>query len=265
MRIAALYVIYNEEDYIQQSLGSVYEVVDEIVICLTERRPWFGPSRRPDRTLDIIKSFNDIDKKITLRTGDWSSEQKQRQAALEIVKNRCTHGLIIDGDEVYKHSHVQNLKNIAAAHPEMGQLALGMNTYWKSPLWRIDPPEPYTPIVITKITGSTTFTDLRATNETPVRLVDRSIAILHHFSYAKPSNKIRKKIENFSHANEIVSGWFEKMWLAWDSDPSMENLHPTHPICYKRAVFEDKKNLPEVMWEHPLVLSTMYNSEYGKQ
>jgi hypothetical protein len=265
LRIAALYVIYNEEDYIEYSLRSVYEEMDEIVICLTTGRPWFGSPRKPDQTRNLIEGFPDYNKKITLITGEWASEPIQRQAALEAVKSRCTHCLIIDGDEIYKQAHLRALKEIASRYPEIGQLAVGMNTYWKSPLWRIDPPEPYTPIVISRVTKTTEFVHLRATNETPIALVNRSSAILYHFSYAKSTDKIKSKIENFSHANEIVPDWFEKVWLSWDANPLLENLHPTHPECYKRTIYEEKKYLPQVMWDHPFVISNRIITKRPKQ
>lgn len=259
MRIAALYTVYNEEDYISNSLRSIYRDIDEIVICLTTGRPWYGKVRKSDKTLNLIENFPDPEKKITLITGEWPTEPAQRQAALDVVKNRVSHCLMIDGDEVYDRAHLANLKKIASTHPEVGQLAVEMNTYWKNPLIRIDPPEPYTPRIISRVTPTTRFVDLRATNELPVVCINRSFAILYHFSYAKSTKKIQAKIENFSHADEIRPNWFEQVWLGWDNDPLMENLHPTHPPCYRRAIYEAKECLPKDMQNHPQVKAGIPN------
>lgn len=252
MRIAALYAVYNDEDLIEYSLRSIYSEIDEIVICLATK-PWFGPTRKPDSTLKKIKSFPDPENKITLITGQWPSEPAQRQAALDVVRDRATHCLVIDADELYKRGHLRMLKEIAAHNPQIGQFRIGMNTYWKSPLVRIDPPEPYMPLIISRVTPQTSFVDLRATNEGPVASIKRSDAILYHFSYVRTNEKTKSKIENFSHADEIKPGWFENIWMAWDDNPLMENIHPTHPHCYKRAIFEPKECLPKVMWDHPYV------------
>ncbi len=252
MRIAALYAVYNDEDFIEYSLRSIYSEIDEIVICLATK-PWFGQTRKPDSTLKKIKNFPDPQNKITLITGQWPSEPVQRQAALDVVKDKITHCLVIDADELYKCGHLRMLKEIAAYNPQIGQFRVGMNTYWKSPLVRIDPPEPYMPLIISRVTPQTRFVDLRATNEGPVASIRRSDAILYHFSCVRTQEKMKAKIENFSHADEIRPGWFKDVWMAWDDNPLMENIHSTHAHCYRRAIFEPKECLPKVMWSHPWV------------
>lgn len=253
MKIAALYCVYNEEDYIEYSLRSVYSEMDKIVICLNVGRPWYGEREKSDKTLEIIENFKDYERKITLVKGEWLSEPEQRNEALSRVNGEVSHCLIIDGDEVWERAHLKRLKEIAYSNPHIGQLAVRMNTYWKSPLYRIDPAEPYTPIVISRVTPYTSFTGLRQTNEFPIQLIPRELAILYHFSYAKSSETIKKKIENFSHAPEVVRNWFEEVWLKWDEDNQLENLHPTHPYCYKRAIYESPEHLPKVMRNHPFV------------
>lgn len=254
MKLSAIYTIYNEEDYIAYSLSSIYSEVDEIVICLTTGKPWYGDTRVPDRTEEIIRTFDDPQKKITLITGEWPNEPSQRNEALERIREKADFCLIMDGDELYKTEQLQIIKVALQHNPGVGQVRVGMNTYWKSPLYRIDPPEPYMPVVITRVGPNTNFVDLRATNEEPMGTLPREVAIMYHFSYAKPSEKIKMKMENFSHADEIIPGWWDNIWLAWDHDRSLRELHPTHPWCYAGAVPEDPANLPAPMLTHPFVV-----------
>lgn len=253
MRLAALYAVYNEEDYIAQSLASVYESVDRIVVCHTTGRPWHGPKQKPDGTRKLIKAFHDPAGKIKYIPGAWPSEAAQRNQALAAARGECDWGLVIDGDEIYRPEHLAAFKRLAEESPQFGQWRVGMNTYWKSPLWRIDPPEPYCPVILTRIREGTTFVSLRETNEQPVGLIPRGTGILYHFSYAKPSAKIEAKMRNFSHADEILPGWWENVWLAWNGDHDLENIHPTTPECYRRAVYDGPEPLPGVMAGHRYV------------
>ena len=81
--------------------------------------------------------------------------------------------------------------------------------------------------------------------------IPRATAVCHHFSYARPSERIRQKLQNTLHRDEIVPNWFEEVWLKWDTDHSLEDLHPTNPPEFKRAVRVDIASLPEVMRDHP--------------
>lgn len=254
MRLAALYAVYNEEDYLYQSLASIYDSVERIIICHTTGRPWHGPKQKPDGTRRIIKGFPDPKAKLKYVPGAWPSEAAQRNQALAAVRGDCDWGLVIDGDEVYRSEHLAAIRRLAETNPQFGQWRVGMNTYWKSPLWRIDPPEPYCPVILTRISAATTFVSLRETNEQPMGLIPREVGILYHFSYAKPSAKIKAKLANFSHADEILPGWWENVWQAWDENHEMEKLHPTVPECYRRAIYEGPEHLPEVMREHPFVV-----------
>jgi hypothetical protein len=69
----------------------------------------------------------------------------------------------------------------------------------------------------------------------------------HHMSYARSDDALLRKITSFSHADEIVPGWYERVWLAWDARPELEELHPTHPPAYRRAVRQPLEKLPPAL------------------
>ena len=107
--------------------------------------------------------------------------------------------------------------------------------------------------MISRTRPSTRFVGLRRSNERWKCAIPRSVVVCHHFSYARPAEKVLNKIKSFSHRDELVPNWFENVWLRWDEDHSLENLHPTHPVEYKRAIPVDLASLPEVMRDHPFV------------
>ena len=47
--------------------------------------------------------------------------------------------------------------------------------------------------------------------------------VLHHLSYAGPDERIRRKIATWGHHHEVLPGWYERVWLGWDSDKLMRN------------------------------------------
>lgn len=56
--------------------------------------------------------------------------------------------------------------------------------------------------------------------------------------------QIHRKLSMFSHAHQILPGWFERVWKAWDANPTMEDLHPVNPPQFKRAVLQDPAIIP---------------------
>ena len=56
--------------------------------------------------------------------------------------------------------------------------------------------------------------------------------VLHHLSYCGPDERILKKLSTWSHRNEVVDEWVQRVWCQWPQDRLMGNLHPTHPTAY---------------------------------
>lgn len=109
------------------------------------------------------------------------------------------------------------------------------NTRFKNLDWRVNPREPFKPIVV--IRKGITFSknrEVESTPETAAILIPEKIVLVEHFSYVRnDDNKIKEKISTFSHANEIIGGidmWYENIYLQADLEST--NLHPTHPECY---------------------------------
>lgn len=251
MRVGAIYAVFNEEDYIEQSLKSIYNYVDRIAICLNTGRPWFGPRIEKDRTQEILENFVDKENKIVLIKGEWENGTIQRSRALDAIRYDVDFSLVIDGDEMFRQKDIENLLGEIESHPYIGQFKIAVYTYWKSPRHRIDPPEPVPALIATKITHWTTFIGERETNEIPVVTIDREKAVLHHFSYAKSPKKIFEKINYSAHAHEMYPDWYQQVWLQWDSNRNLQDLHPVHPHWYRHTIEEEIANLPEVMAKHP--------------
>jgi hypothetical protein len=128
----------------------------------------------------------------------------------------------------------EKMKSFVLDHPEPDCWHVSLHTYWKSYLYRIDPPEPLKPPVFVKV-GAVRFTRNRLAEGAKHGLIPEEIGICHHLSYARSDDEVFRKITTFSHANEVIPGWFENVWKKWDDDHSMTDLHHH---CYQRAVIQ---------------------------
>jgi len=252
MRFGVTVCVHNDEAYIGYCLKSIYDFADRITVMMTDGIPWGGQRFALDSTEEIVRAFPDPQNKINLVTGDWPDEMAQRLHGLDVLRGTVDYQVVVDADEIYSVADLGRLRRYIALRPFVGQFRLRLNTYWKTrPFYRIDPPEPLRAYVVSRLRNSTRLVDIRRTSEPWRVTVPRRVAICHHFSYSRDNERIRQKLANSLHAEEFVGGWYENVWLKWDEDHSLENLHPMHPAEYKRAVPVLIGELPEVMRDHP--------------
>ncbi len=263
VRICAAYKVFNGELYLPWSMQSIYDTVDRIVIFLSTR-PWNGPIVPMDGTEAAIRAFPDPDGKIEYVVRDfrrsddpadsYANELSEMNELLDHVRSTypdITHYLYIDADEVYTPAGIASLRALMAGFPKAGQFHCPWRCYWKSFRYWIDPMEPGQPLVAFRIAPDTRFTGIRQTNMDVRIVVAPGFLHLHHFSYALPTPLVEQKLRAWSHCAEVVDGWLERVWLAWDAQRELERLHPVRPEHFARAVPADEATLPPVMRTHP--------------
>lgn len=252
IRIAAGICAYKEEDYVTYAIRGMYDFADVIAVSVDTGTGWSEEHEEPDRTLELVKSFPDPENKIRILVGEWPTETDQRNANLDMVRDSVDYYMIVDPDEIYTRDGLARLKKYISWRPFIGQFRMRFNTYWKiRPFCKIDPPEPLKAYTITRVRPQTRFVGLRRSSERWKCAIPRNVVVCHHFSYARPAEKVLRKIRSFSHRDDLVPNWYENVWLRWDDNHSLEDLHPMHPAEYKRAIPVDMNTLPEVMADHP--------------
>ncbi len=248
-RFAAKYVVYNDDEWLPCSVASIYDAVDAVYFFVSEY-PWRGPKTDNTATLDCIASLPDPDAKIHLVKGSWREEVQQRNDALErLQKDGFDYAFIIDADEIYDSHAVLQMIQYACARPEIGCWHAATVIYWKSPYFRIDPPERYHPPIFLKI-GTGKFIEYCNCRSHSHELMPPQVGFQHHMSYARTDAQILKKITSFSHSHQVRPDWYEKVWLAWDHDHSITDLCPYNPGAYERAVEVPPAAVPPAVWEH---------------
>ena len=273
MKVAAVYCVYNEEEYIEYSIRSVYEFVDRLYVLLgqlpysvynTQARQQF---HTPDQTEAIVTALAKTHPKITVVKGTWDSEIDHRNDGLRrCFREQMQYYFLVDGDEVYRRDHLDNLRQEILAHPDAGQFIIKCDLFWRSFRYRIPADDQaWMPRRVFRLTrwselGNShvpvpipcRFTGNNKTNSLGrVHHIEPRRVMFYHFSFARRPEKMREKLLTYSHAHEILSGWYERVWLRWPKEREMENLNPVDPPKLPRAVFQDPSDLPEVMASHP--------------
>ena len=229
MNIAAVYCVYNEEEYISYSLRSVYDFVDRIFVLLgtAPYNAYNADARReyavPDRTELLVEELARTHPKITLIKGVWDSELAHRNAGVRLCrKEGYRYYFLVDGDEVYRQDHLENLRDDLLAHPRVGQFIIKCDLFWRSFRYRIPADDLlWMPRRMFKLGWSelgkshiplplpARFTGNNKTNSLgPVYHVDPRRVIFYHFSFARRPDKMREKLRTYSHAHEILNGWY---------------------------------------------------------
>ncbi len=272
-RIAAVYCVYNEEEYIEYSIRSIYDFVDQVYVLLGQA-PYsaYNPKAREqfplaDGTEAIVAGMVATHPKITLIKGMWDSEIEHRNAGLRLcLKARYDYYFLVDGDEVYRSDHLDNLREDIQQHPEVGQFIIKCDLFWRSFRYRIPADElTWMPRRLFKLTRWSELGKSHIPLPVPCRFTgnnktnswgrvyhcDPRRVIFYHFSFARRPEKMREKLMTYSHAHEILNGWYERVWQHWPQQRDMMNLNPVDPPKLPRALLKDVSDLPEVMAAHP--------------
>ncbi len=254
MKLSACYVVYDDIEYVEMSLESIYAQTDEIAFLLNTN-PWNGKERPEDRQncLEYLQELVKKYPKAQIIEGTWDREHEQRNFGLEWSKEKnCQFCLIIDTDEIYVPSQFVELRKALEANPFIPAVHANWYTFFKQdPYYRIEPIEAFAPLICAN-TKQYRFYDKRAgisANQWGVpspqyqcAFLPASTLILYHFSYARNDTYMKNKLENFEHSHEISKNWYEDVWLKFKEGD--KNLHPVSPRQYAKAVKMDIQEFP---------------------
>lgn len=175
-----------------------------------------------------------LEEGASVMLGDFACEESHREAAYDWMRSLgYGYCLTIDSDEIVEPDLLDALLRIAEANLA-DRVYVEWDTYWKSPEFVIRPRERFTPCVLINL-QSTTYIRVREFAGGRELLLNATHGIIHHFSYSGPDERIFPKVTTWSHRDEVIDGWWDQVWLAWDSNCMLRNLHPTHPSAYDRA------------------------------
>lgn len=239
MKFGAAIPCANDTTYLPAVVGQMLKVCARVVV-LRGRTSFSGAP------LDL-RPLPALDPRVEIVEGDWADEAATRNAGMEILRD-CDFVFCVDTDEIFSASALRFLCEVCV-QKQPRALSCRLITYWKTCDYKIDPPENLIPSVVVR--QDVRFHHLRmlAPGEV-VLLVDRPL--MHHLSYVRTDEEMRDKLRLFGHASEVVPGWYERVWCGWDLDHEMQDLHPTHPEVFKKAVFMPSAELWSVLSQYGL-------------
>lgn len=252
-QVAALYCVFDYDGWLETSIASIYEQVSSIYLIVSDRS-WHGQEGDNVELFEHVYRLVDPQRKIKLVQGSWNNEIDQRNFSLACaIADGHEYALIIDSDEIYEGSQIASAVQLATSSPEVEVWHVKWFTYWKSVRYRIDPLEPYDPPVLLKLNNQGAFVEHRNYLAKNHQLIPPEICLCHHLSYVRSEEVFRKKHifsqghDGQGHAHSARLNWYKDVWLAWDNDHSLTDLHPVNPPWYKRAVEQHPELIPSVL------------------
>ena len=223
-RVAALLVAHDDHWYLDATIRSLRGRVPAYVFV--NRVPFFGEAGDWHRASQVAEAAG-----ATVVLGEWSGEIEHRRAAGEhLLALGFTHALLPDGDEIIEESLLDALLRIAEADLA-DYVQICWDTYWKSAEYVIRPREGFRPSYLAKLGVAYPVNGHGYLGGRGMYL-DEGHGIVHHLSWVGPEERIRRKLASWAHAKEVLPGWYNQVWRAWDASPMLRSIHPTHPEAY---------------------------------
>lgn len=239
--LRAALVCHDDVLYLEAVLRSLGPDIPATVFL--NRKAWSGKAGKWQAARKAISSLA-----AEVIEGSWDGESEHRTATIQWARAQGIDRLLIpDTDEVLSPELLATLLEVAATELS-DEVHVDMDTYWKSPEYVIRPRERIRPVLLINPQTVDHKFIREYQGKRPLALT-AELGVLHHLSYCGPDKRIVQKIGSWSHKDEVVEGWRERIWDQWDSERLLVNLHPTHPECYG---FAERIPLPEVLqpaWE----------------
>lgn len=235
-RLGTLLCVHDEHYFLSEVLGHIVPGIERLVF--SSRHAWHGTAGESQRTASVAKEAG-----ARVIEGDWDGEDSHRRAALAALRDEgFSHALIVDADEVYEPGLLDSLIRIAEADLA-DRVRCFMDTYWQDPMHVVRPREALAPIALVKL-DAVQHVHIRDFQGGRELVLGPEHGVIHHLSYAGPDQRVKRKIETWSHRDELVSCWWQRSWQGWKADPTLRDLHPTHPRAYG---FIERIPCPEIL------------------
>ena len=244
MKFAAAIVAYNEEELI----GGCLDGLQDIFTMVSISEPWEGKHIAFDKTREIA-----LAKGAAVLSKNFKSEKEQRNDMMERLQSAgYDYIFIIDADEFYTREGIKSAMKFIEENPETLRFNVGPVIYfWKNENWELIPK--FNNIIPACYRSDMRFTALRNISTPAMKILPADI-VMYHFSFAGKDDRILNKLEHFSHASEMDSEWFERVWKQWT--PEMEDLHPS-----KNYGHRFKKAIP---FECPTDIVQRFNNNHSE-
>jgi hypothetical protein len=185
---------------------------------------------------------------LSVVEGRWEAEPEMRHQGLALLRE---HGaevcLSVDADEFWPEGGLARLGAEIERVARPGTVYFARyHTCYRSFGYRVV--SDHRMAVAVHLAGDTHFPARRRAAGPRHDLSDDFF--FWNMGYVLSDERMWEKIRTFSHAHEIVPGWFEEKWLAWT--PETRDLFRKEPRSrWPRTVPMEPASLPAVLHGHP--------------
>jgi len=211
MKVGVSYNVFDGEELLEGSIKSIRESVDYISVvyqlvsnfgnpCDEGLVPLLGRLKSEGLVDDIMQY------KPKVNQGGHYNEISKRNLGLFLSEGaKCTHHMAMDTDEFYKKDQFEFMKKTLVVG-DYDSSACQMMTYYKEPIYQLDPPEDYYVSLLFKIGRGVQFVmghpfpvlvdPTRRVNPGKCKVFTREEIEMHHMSYVR--NNLSTKLQNSS-------------------------------------------------------------------
>jgi hypothetical protein len=235
-KVAVCYCVHDDAYYLRESIESSKAAGP--VFVFVSKRPWNDEPGDWERAAEAAGGTG-----AEVVIVDHPEELAHREAGRQwLFDHGFTHAVTPDGDEILEPALADHLVRFAKSGLAE-RVTVEFDTYWKSPEYVIRPREVIRPMMLVDL-RSTTVNGIRYFEGGRLLHLTGTYGVVHHLSYVGPEERILRKVRTWSHRPEVRPDWWEEVWLRWDEDHLLRDLHPTHPRAYG---FAERIQVPPVL------------------
>lgn len=218
MKIGVSYNLFDGEELLEGSIKCIRDEVDYISVVYQTESNFGNPCDD-----NLIPLLNDLLKKglvdelfeykPKINKGGHHNEITKRNIGVSLSLGAgCTHHMSMDSDEYYLLQEFQYMKK-TMQEGNYDSSACQLLTYYKEPIYILDPPEDYYVSLLYKLKSSSEY---KIGNRLPVlvdptrcmepgncKIFTRNEVQMHHLSYIRKD--IKKKLTNSSSINGFIN------------------------------------------------------------
>jgi hypothetical protein len=207
--------------------------VDEIFVACSSK-PWYGVAL-PDDTAEKAVKAGAIVKRY-----DWKCEHEQKNWILDRMQDMDWVLMFAPDMFMTKTSLGKLVGFLRSGEAKDRGYGCNMLTYWRDLDHIIRPSPHFASVAIRpkeRFVFSSRFKDFE-------RFPHVAGVAMNHLSWCRTDQEVYNKITSYSHAPEVATDWYERVWLAREEKP--EDFGPTNPQDYK---YIEEFHLPDELKE----------------
>jgi hypothetical protein len=241
MRLAAIMLLFREQNFVEASVRAIYPVADAIVCTSRHDRNFSGEPVATDESVATLLRIPDPENKIKLavqrdlaQAPGLNSEARLRNAAMALEPH-ADYYLIVDTDEIWPEEVLRKCWE-EVQRTKWAAYRVSSFTYFRKWNYRVvEPGDGYRPLVFLRRgfhfkqdrqiewRGLARWREYLRTGRKPRTVFFPPELRLHHGSSVGGDERILTKINNYGHKEGIDPDWFERVWKNFH--PGLRNFH----------------------------------------